>query len=88
MFSVSYHIIVQKKRVFRREDPFESFRVGKQIAYEFGQQVRCVIGAGIIHDSMKMQTNIIATAEGQIKEICVKEGQQVKAGQLVAVIEQ
>ena len=39
-------------------------------------------------EAMKMETNIIATAEGQIKEIEVKEGQQVKAGQLVAIIEQ
>ena len=39
-------------------------------------------------EAMKMETNIIATAEGQIKEIEVKEGQQVKAGQLIAIIEQ
>ncbi|MDD6155311.1 MAG: pyruvate carboxylase [Eubacteriales bacterium] len=38
-------------------------------------------------EAMKMETNIIATAEGDIADFYVKEGEQVKAGQLIAVID-
>ena len=37
-------------------------------------------------EAMKMETNIIAKAAGEIDEICVKKGDQVKSGQLIAVI--
>ena len=38
-------------------------------------------------EAMKMETNIIATADGPIEKVYVKEGDQVKAGELVAKIE-
>ena len=37
-------------------------------------------------EAMKMETNILATAEGEIEEICVKEGESVDSGQLIARI--
>ena len=35
-------------------------------------------------EAMKMETNILATAEGIVEDIFVNEGQQVKAGELIA----
>ena len=37
-----------------------------------------------IIEAMKMQTNILATAKGTVEKIYVSEGQQVKAGEMVA----
>ena len=37
-------------------------------------------------EAMKMETNILAKADGTIEEILVKAGDQVKAGQLVATL--
>ena len=37
-------------------------------------------------EAMKMETNILATAEGEIEEICLKEGESVDSGQLIARI--
>jgi len=37
-------------------------------------------------EAMKMETNIIATSDGFVDEIVVKEGQQVKAGELIATL--
>ena len=37
-------------------------------------------------EAMKMETNIIATSDGFVKEIIASEGQQVKAGELIAVL--
>ena len=37
-----------------------------------------------IIEAMKMQTNILATASGVVEKIYVSEGQQVKAGEMVA----
>lgn len=37
-------------------------------------------------EAMKMETNIIATSDGVVKEIVASEGQQVKAGELIAVL--
>jgi biotin carboxyl carrier protein len=33
-----------------------------------------------------METNILATMSGEIEEICVKEGEAVDSGQLIARI--
>ena len=35
-------------------------------------------------EAMKMETNILATADGIVERIHVSEGQQVKAGEMVA----
>ena len=35
-------------------------------------------------EAMKMETNILASAGGEVDKIFVHEGQQVKAGELVA----
>ena len=35
-------------------------------------------------EAMKMETNILATAKGTVEKIYVSEGQQVKAGEMVA----
>ena len=35
-------------------------------------------------EAMKMETNILATADGMVDKIFINEGQQVKAGELVA----
>ncbi|MEG0924654.1 MAG: pyruvate carboxylase [Anaerovoracaceae bacterium] len=35
-------------------------------------------------EAMKMETNILATTKGEVDKIYIKEGQQVKAGELVA----
>lgn len=35
-------------------------------------------------EAMKMETNILSTTDGIVKEIYVKEGNQVTAGQLIA----
>ncbi len=37
-------------------------------------------------EAMKMETNIIATAKGTVEKIFVKEGQQVKAGEMIALL--
>ncbi|MGF6375392.1 pyruvate carboxylase [Clostridiales Family XIII bacterium PM5-7] len=37
-------------------------------------------------EAMKMETNIIATANGEVEKIFVKEGQQVKAGEMIALL--
>ena len=37
-----------------------------------------------IIEAMKMQTNILATVKGTVEKIYVSEGQQVKAGEMVA----
>ncbi len=37
-------------------------------------------------EAMKMETNILSTAKGIVEKIYIKEGQQVKAGELIAVI--
>lgn len=39
-------------------------------------------------EAMKMETNILAAAKGTVAKIYVKEGQQVKAGELIAKIDQ
>jgi biotin carboxyl carrier protein len=36
---------------------------------------------------MKMETNVLATASGKVAKINAKEGSQVVAGELIAVIE-
>jgi F0F1-type ATP synthase membrane subunit b/b' len=36
--------------------------------------------------AMKMETNILASMKGKVEKINVKDGQQVKAGELIAVI--
>ena len=41
-----------------------------------------------IIEAMKMETNILATADGVVDEILVKSGQQVKSGELIAVLKQ
>mgnify|MGYP003291535319 CR=1 FL=1 len=41
----------------------------------------------IILEAMKMETNVLATASGKIAKINAKEGSQVVAGELIAVIE-
>ena len=46
---------------------------------EFGEI--CVI------EAMKMENPIVATVTGEVKELPVKAGQIVKAGELIAVIE-
>ena len=33
---------------------------------------------------MKMETNILAPVKGEVAKIHIKEGQQVKAGELIA----
>ena len=38
-------------------------------------------------EAMKMETNVLATASGKIAKINAKEGSQVVAGELIAVIE-
>ncbi len=48
-------------------------------AVEEGQPIAVI-------EAMKMETNIIATATGDIEKIYVKEAQQVKAGEMVAKI--
>ena len=35
-------------------------------------------------EAMKMETNILATAKGIVEKIHVSEGQQVKAGEMIA----
>ena len=35
-------------------------------------------------EAMKMETNILAPAKGVVDKIYIKEGQQVKAGELIA----
>ena len=35
-------------------------------------------------EAMKMETNILASAGGEVDKIYVNEGQQVKAGELIA----
>ena len=35
---------------------------------------------------MKMETNIISTTDGIVDTVFVKEGQQVKAGEMIAVL--
>jgi biotin carboxyl carrier protein len=35
---------------------------------------------------MKMETNILATMTGVVEELCVKEGESVDSGQLIAKI--
>jgi Pyruvate carboxylase len=37
-------------------------------------------------EAMKMETNILSTAAGEIEKIFVKAGQQVKAGELIAML--
>jgi pyruvate carboxylase len=37
-------------------------------------------------EAMKMETNIIAKSAGKVEEILVKQDQQVKAGELIAVL--
>ena len=37
-------------------------------------------------EAMKMETNIIAKAAGEIEEVLVKAGDTVKAGQLIATL--
>ena len=39
-----------------------------------------------IVEAMKMESKIIATANGVVDEIFIKEGQQVKAGEMVAIL--
>ena len=39
-------------------------------------------------EAMKMETNILATAKGIVDTIYVHEGQQVKAGELVAKLKE
>ncbi len=39
-------------------------------------------------EAMKMETNILAPAKGVVEKIHIKEGQQVKAGELIAKLEQ
>ena len=39
-------------------------------------------------EAMKMETNILASTKGKIAKIHVKEGQQVKAGELIAKIDE
>ena len=53
-------------------------KVGDSIA-EFGEI--CVI------EAMKMENPILATVSGVVKEIPISEGQVLKAGELIAVIE-
>ncbi len=38
-------------------------------------------------EAMKMETNILASMKGTVSKIAVKEGQQVKSGELVATLE-
>lgn len=40
-----------------------------------------------IIEAMKMETNIIATAEGTVQKFFVKEGEKVKSGQLIAKLD-
>ena len=37
-------------------------------------------------EAMKMETNIISTTDGIVDTVFVKEGQQVKAGEMIAVL--
>ena len=41
-----------------------------------------------IVEAMKMESKIIATANGVVDEIFIKEGQQVKAGEMVAILKE
>jgi pyruvate carboxylase len=40
-----------------------------------------------ILEAMKMETNVIATGDGVIARVYVKEGESVKSGQLIARLE-
>ena len=55
-----------------------SVKLGDKIA-ELGEI--CII------EAMKMENPILATVSGIVKEVLVSDGQIVKAGELIAVIE-
>lgn len=73
------------------ENPLE---IGANIP---GNIVRVLVSAGdtveekqpiAVIEAMKMETNIIAKTAGTVEEIFVKEGQQVKAGEMIALLSQ
>ncbi len=45
------------------------------------------LGEICIIDAMKMENPILATVSGVVKEVLVSDGQVVKAGELITVIE-
>lgn len=62
-----------------------------------GKIIKVLVGVGdriaesnpiAIVEAMKMESKIIATAHGIVDEIFVKEGQQVKAGEMVAILKE
>lgn len=70
-------------------DKEDDFQIGASIPgtiiklmVEKGTVVRKGDTVAIV-EAMKMETNIVSNVEGQIEELFVKEGQQVKAGQLI-----
>ena len=58
----------------------------KTIRRKEGEEVKEKQPIAVI-EAMKMETNILASMTGKIAKIAVKEGQQVKSGELVATIE-
>jgi len=56
-----------------------------RILIKKGQKVKAKDPIAVI-EAMKMETNILASKDGIIEEICVKEGTQVDTGELIAKI--
>ena len=70
-------------------DPDNRYEVGSSIP---GKVIKLLVNKGdivkenqvvAIVEAMKMETNVVVLAEGVISEICVKEGSQVKSGELL-----
>jgi biotin carboxyl carrier protein len=58
----------------------------KKVAVKLGE----VIGEGdmvVVIEAMKMENNIVSSAAGKVKEILVKEGQNVKLNQALVSLE-
>ena len=71
-------------------DPDDPTEIGANIP---GNIIKVLINEGdtveekqpiAVIEAMKMETNILAPVKGEVAKIHIKEGQQVKAGELIA----
>ena len=74
-------------------DPMDKSQIGAPIpglitrlACRVGDKVKVNDNIAVL-EAMKMETSVVASMDGVIKEIAVKEGETVKAGELMIVIE-
>ena len=80
--AITDRITRMQKRSDQRSEPI-SRAISSRCSIKEGDEVEEKQPIAVI-EAMKMETNILAPVKGVVDKIYIKEGQQVKAGELIA----